>query len=853
MRRLFTYLILSITTFLLVGINFLSVIGGMNTNLEFTSGREMVFRITDKENENFVFENNEDVSDIANTMIERLENSLITKYEVNIEGNDQIRVTVSETSETKYKRIQDYLRFDAEFTLCTTTEVCATNDQMFEGQTARIEYKGQNPFVVFPVNDVTNLKEKIVTEAGGAESTDGELILWAGKLESDSYSESLENPEMAEKILLRFPVSNMWWDLETQTELAYLVSPSKFGSANENNLFDANVVAQANEEAIFYRNLVNAGDLPFTVEFLYSQNIPAAIEPLILLDNILTIANSQTLWAILASTLMMIVVLVIVYRLGSIGMLATSTLSIFLTVLSFVWLNLEFSSAALLGIITVGVLGLLTSVLYLTYVRREIYQGRTFKKSHIEANGKLIPLMLDITVVSLIFGLFIYIFGGNLAQNFAVTLMIGSLTNLVVVFLGNQILYGQLMQTTDLASNPTWLNLQAKLIPNLLKDEKPVYAGRFATRDFASRGRFLAPIAVIGGVLSLAAVLVLTAFNVPVIQPPVSTNPSRLYLEVREFSQFENTVDVDQMIENITVDGETLTLISNSTIQTHEITRRENDIDVVYLIFVAELATEVTDTSTFVFNDGQQTATFNNFNELLEWVISTVYEDDDQVAVFGFYPTTIVTNQPTILDMTIGLLIGLVIVGVYLSIRQGLATGFTSILISGSLGLLTLGIFIASRIASPATLALSLFTLTYLGLLLIMVIFARAKEDLSLIKDRRLTIDDSSLALKKASSQSAAMIFLTALALVYPGLTFFAIGPSALQGLFSALLIGSALAALFITAIIPATFKPFYRLFKGVNAWLTFDWVPSKTNQGKASTSERSNEPQEATYIGIND
>lgn len=852
MRRLFTYLILSITTFLLVGINFLSVIGGINTNLEFTSGREMVFRITDKENEDLVFENADDVTNIANTMIERLENSLVTKYEVNVEGNDQIRVTVSETSETKYKRIQDYLGFDAEFTLCTTTEVCATNEQMFEGQTARIEYKGQNPFVVFPVKDLTYLKEVIVTEAGGAESTDGELLLWAGKLEADSYSESLNNPDMAEKILLRFPVANMWWDQENQTELAFLVSPSKFGSANENNIFEATVVAQANEEAIFYRNLVNAGDLPYTVEFLYSQNIPAAIEPLLLLENILTIANSQTLWALIASTLMMVIVLVIVYRLGSIGILATTTLSIFLTLFSFIWLNLEFSSAALLGIITVGVLGLLTSVLYLTYLRREIYQGRPFKKSHIEANGKLIPLMLDITVVSLIFGLFIYIFAGNLAQNFAVMLMIGSLINLVIVFLGNQVIYGQLMQTTDLVNHPSWLNLQSKLIPNLLKDEKPVYAGRFATRDFTSRGKFLSPIAVIGGVLSLAAVLVLTTVNIPVIQTPVSTNPSRLYLEAKEFSQFETTVDVSNMIDFITVDGEALTL-SNPTIQIHEFTRRENEIDVLYRIFVAQLALDVTDATTFAFDNGQDPViSFTNFNELLEEVINTVYEDD-QVTVVGFYPTTSITNQPTILDMAIGVLLALVLVGVYLSIRQGLATALTSILISGSIALLTLGLFIASRIASPATLALSLFTLTFVSLLLILVIFARAKEDLVLIKDRPITIDDSTLALKKASSQSAAIIFLTGLALVYPGLTFLAIGPGALQGLFSALLLGSALAALFITAMIPATFKPFHRLFKGVNTWLSFDWIPSKTKSGKPSVSERSNEPQEATYIGIND
>jgi hypothetical protein len=53
--------------------------------------------------------------------------------------------------------------------------------------------------------------------------------------------------------------------------------------------------------------------------------------------------------------------------------------------------------------------------------------------------------------------------------------------------------------------------------------------------------------------------------------------------------------------------------------------------------------------------------------------------------------------------------------------------------------------------------------------------------------------------------------------------------------------------------MIPATFKPFHRLFKGVNAWLSFDWIPAKTKAGKSSTSERNNEPQEATYIGIND
>jgi preprotein translocase subunit SecF len=853
MRRLLSYFILSLTTFFLVAFNLLSLLGGLNANLEFTSGREMVFRIEDKENNDFVFANDEDVTIIAETMIDRLENALVTKYDVVVEGFDQIRVTVSETSETKYSRLQNYLSFDADFTLCTTTEVCATNDQMFDGQTARIEYKGQNPFVVFPVKDLTYLKEVLITEAGGAESTDGELLLWAGKLESDTYSEALNDTEMASKIILRLPVNNLWWDADNQTELAFLVSPSKYGSANENNIFDAAVVAQANEEAIFYRNLVNAGDLAYTVEFLYSQNIPASIESLISLDTILSIANSQTLWAFLSAMLMMTLVLFIVYRVGALGILATTTLSVFVTFFTFVWLNLEFSSAALLGLITVGILGLMTSVVYMSYVRREIYQGRSLKKSYLEANAKMLPLMIDMSVVGIVFGLFIYILGGNLSSSFAVILMIGSLMNLVIVFLGNQLLFGQMLQSTTVQQHLNLLNLNTKFIPDLVKDQKPVYFGRFATRDFTSKGTLLSPIAVIGGLLSLTAILVLTTFNVPVVQEPLDTNSNRLYLEVKTFSQFETTADVQSLlIDRIFIDGEALVLATDN-IEIHELSRVENDIDVEYRIFMAELALTITDESVFTFDDGVNASIeFATFNELLEEVINGVYEDD-QVVVYGFYPATAINNQPTVFDITVSALFALLLVGVYLALRKGIAKALTMIWVSGAVGLLTLGIFIATRIPSPATIALSLLTLIYFSVLAILVIFARAKEQQLLITDRALTLDDFTLSLKKASSQSASSIFLTLLALVYLGLTFLAIGPGALQAMFAALLLGGALLALFTTAILPATFKPFYRLFKGFNRSLSFNWLTRRGAKVVQASSKRSNEPQEATFIGIND
>lgn len=852
MRRIWSYFILSFTTLMLIGVNFLSVMGGINTNLEFTSGREMVFRISDKLNEDAAFEDSDAVTSIANSMIDRLENALVTKYEVFVEGNDQIRVTVSETSDTKYTRLQNYLGFDAEFTLCTTTEVCATNEQMFNGQTARIEYKGQNPFVVFSVEDLTYLKEVLITEAGGEESTDGELLLWAGKLEEDSYSESLNNPDIAEKILLRFPVNNLWWDTETKTELAYLVSPSQFGQPNENNIFASTVVAQANEEAIYFRNLFNAGDLAYSVEFLYAQNVPAAVEALLSLDNILSLANSQTLWAMVASMIMMVIVLAIVYRLGAIGIITTTTLSIFATLFTFIALNLEFSSGALIGFLIVGVLGIFTSVMYLTYTRREIYQGRTFKKAHTEANGQLLPFMIDVTVIGLVFGLFLYIFGGNLAQSLAVILMIGSVINAIVVYFGNQILFGQLLQATIISKKLSWLNLKASLIPDVLKNEKPVYVGRFATRDFASKGPLLSPIAMIGGFVTLIAMVSLSALNLPAIALPTQTSNARLYLEAKEFSQFESTADLQVLIDDLFINGESLVL-SEDTIQVHDLTRRENDITVEYRIFVAELAIETLDGVTFSFNNGvDPVLEGNNFNDLLEEVITLVYEDD-QVTMVGFYPGKTLTNQPTVMDMTLGALLAMTLVTVYLLIRHGIAKALTTTLISAALGLLTLGIFVATRIPSPSTITLSIVVIGYVSMMSILSIFMRAKELQGNQKDRPSSIDDFTLSLKKGSSQLAAPIFLTVLALVYPGLTYLALGPGALQALFAAILLGSAMVALFTTAIIPAVFKPIYQLLGGLNQALSFDWLPKRKTKTKTEETTRSTEPQEATYIGIND
>lgn len=855
MRRLISYLSLSFTAFLLIGFNVLSVVGGLNANLEFTSGQELVFRIADKNTEETVFEDNEAVTKVANTMISRLESALVTKYDVFTEGNNQVRVTVSESSETKYKRLENYLGFDADFTLCTKAEICATNEQMFDGQTARIEYRGQNPFVVIPVKDPTYLKEVLVKEAeasnpgqSGEGSGDGELLLWAGKVEEDNYDASLQNPEMQSKIVLRFTTGNMWWDNETTNELAAGISPSKYGSPNANNIFEAAAVSQANEEAIYYRNLFNATALDVKVEFLYSTPVAPSVEPILNLDQVLTLTLGQTFFATLIAAIISIVVLFVLYRLAALSMVTTTAVSLFVATFAFIWLKLEFSSAALLALFTIAALGIFTGSVLMTTFRREVYAGRSIKKALIEANGQIFPLVFDVTVVALIFGLFAYLFGGNLVRNFSVLLMIGSLANFIFVYLGNRLLLGFLFNDFFIQQNLPLIQLDAKLIPNLVNDEKPVYFGRFAARDFTAKGTLISPIAFVGALLSLIALIGLTTLDIPVIQPVANQAGSRLYVEVKDFSQFDTTADVEEKILSmILVDGEPLAF-DESSMSVFEFSRREDDLNIDYRLYVTTVDVRVDEETLFVFTGDNFES--NSFDTLLEHIVYGFYEDE-QVALISFNQGEQLTNQPTVSEIAFGALIALLFVGVYLVFRTSLPTALATLLVAGSTALVTLGLFIVTRIPSSSILALSLLLVSFVATILVLAIFARTKTLIATIKDRKIMMDDYTLAIKKATSQSASFIFVTLLTLLYPSLTFLGIGPSPLQGLFASVLVGVAFTALFVTGIVPISFKPFYQLFKGVNILFT---LPVRKNSKRASLAPtRSNEPQESTFIGIND
>ena len=111
MRRLWAYIIIAFTSIVAMGTTFPTIFKGMRSNIEYQDGRELVFRISDKEDEELELpEDGSAVDNIAAVMEERLEGFGISRYEIAKEGVDTVKVTFSASNADLYSKAQALLK-----------------------------------------------------------------------------------------------------------------------------------------------------------------------------------------------------------------------------------------------------------------------------------------------------------------------------------------------------------------------------------------------------------------------------------------------------------------------------------------------------------------------------------------------------------------------------------------------------------------------------------------------------------------------------------------------------------------------------------------------------------------------
>jgi len=536
MRRLYSYILLAITSLLLVGTTFSLAVKRTDSNIEYSQGRELVFRLSEKDEEGHAELNSvEDAKAIADVMAERLELSNVSRYKIDIEGKETIKLTVG--SDVNYQNLVEFMCFDGSFAIATSNSehlhesVQAFGEDGFlvdaDGNRLSKAYLttagGAYPQVVLPINTESSQYKLIYDWAkeegkaekestGSSEEGEGEsyyyLYLWYHyNSEECTYTEYKSNEHgFASRMLMKFPIFDNPEQqyLNGENELYWTFNIGEGSTSEKESAFT---------NARFLVNLLNADVLDFDVTAISTSNYTSAwYESLISYEtNIAQVKMSRTLLSTLCAIIVVSLLLVIYFRLAALAIASMSIASVYAGYWAMIGLGATFNTFTIFGLILVAIASLASGIVLMSKIKNECYRGRSLKKANTEGSKKALLPILDINIVAIIIGVFCYIFGGALIRSFAAVTVIGGLASLLLNILGTRGLVWLLTNTTGLQGKYGVIGVDSSKVPNILKEEKQNYFGPYEGKDFTKKKK---PASIIALALLVASTACIVTFGI---------------------------------------------------------------------------------------------------------------------------------------------------------------------------------------------------------------------------------------------------------------------------------------------------------------------------------------------------
>lgn len=878
----------------------------MDTDVSYGNSKALYFKISDKDSthngvlpENYIQQNDgyDAVDSVAEEIETRLEN-----WDVNAEvdkvGYDTIKVTVraATNEDTEYGYLEDYLSFsgqDITIGVGAPTEEIQKNapshssysdNRMFEGYTAEIEYVNNVPVVTIEVNEQGEngeLNELIKfcsdnsTEANSEESTEASVcyvVLWNHFQEGDNYidatntSASDYDPNMSKRLIFGEAAANAWY-VDTSNEnnnyTKFQLIPNSAAISNGN--FDSSKAGAAYKAALYYCSILNASEYNYDVTFDYSTDVTATIDSIVSPNDWhLSVYMGPTMIACIVALAVAAIVLALFYRLGALGIMSNTIISIELGILIFSYFSAQFGIGALVGFMLGGLVTIFGGVYYYNKIKEELYKGRSLKKAESEAGKKSVWPILDAGIIAIVIGLCIYGFipgaVGKLGLSLIWTAAFGTVLNLV---LGR-------FQGWMLANDPDSEKKLGKIyfvdekkIPDLLKEEKQQYFGTYAEKDFTKHKKIWG---IGGGALLLASIIGLTIFAnldsgiLNYAGAYENTTSINVEYRVESTSQATKTMatldDVHSaLLDLIEYDGKTLSnyVTSDITLETTTVSINDDSEIKTYTVYHFDVPLNV------YFNPETQynftvngTAQNDYLNSALETAIS--YNADADAITASGNRVTYQAGTPEMGVIYASLGVAAASLFIYFWLRFRLARALPATLFALGNSVLIAGFFALTRI--PVTPVVTIAVLSAFILFEFLAIFLLNKEK-ELINDSRekdktsLEFRNAQLSLANSQSAGDGIIFaLLALGMILP---FVGIAPSAYRPIF----LGVAISIVFALAIVLILTTPTsIALSKGVaylKAQISDAWKNRPQTKKNSQQKKRSGEPEEATFIGIND
>ncbi len=878
-----------------MGASFNNIVKQTTSNIEYSDGKEMVFRISDKDSGVDLEEKDADGNVpselIANSMIKRLDSLSITNYEVSTESYDTVKVTLKQDTDENYENVKKLMAFDGSLALSSKLDDFRVNkdeNEKFITGNAFLETKNDYPSVNIPVGDhfkelydiVKKYKEDNNTEAAES-STSGEgedaqttytynLYLWHDYEDGNTFSQTQSGNEdydekVAEKIFMNFDIAELEKLEEDGKEINNLTAFVNVQDANNNQKYEASEVRKAFDTARFYVSLINCGSLDYKVTFLYENSVNAITEQLVSTDGHLL--WTSTLRATIVCVIILCLLLAVFYRLST---LATATLtlgSVFAGIGSLIWFTAEFNAAGLIALCAVAIVSLVSSVIYLTKLKEEAYRGRSLKKANSEASKKSLLPIVDVNVLLIIVGIFCYVLGGSLMRSFAIISVIGGIASLVLNTIVLKLLMWLATNTTKLQGKYEVFGIDSKNVPNLLKEEKQTYYGNYANKDFTKKRKLVGIFASILFVAGLTGMIVFGSLNKGVVYNNGGTiQNSEIFVETNS----EHTLITEQAIRDILAntytyekDEKKSTSLEKQISDILYKTREDVDEDkqtVYYSYYVIKLNSKINDDKYNAYyitldSEGKETSrTYSSKEEggISALINSQVFAIDEQVSTSLKAVDVKSVQQPEFAPVMYATLVGIAVASFYLLLRYRLSRGLASFVVTSLVTGIVAGFFAYTRLA-VTNYAVIVIPVVALFTLVTTVLYLNKEREMVLEdKNKDNSFENREAIMIKSTSLAYSSALLVSILAIYIGINFFGFGAANNAWLFLVLIVGIFAALFFVTNLLGPVGQFFYKLFSKVNIEKFTNKFKGKKKK-KVVNTPRSAEPEERIFIGIND
>ena len=186
----------------------------------------------------------------------------------------------------------------------------------------------------------------------------------------------------------------------------------------------------------------------------------------------------------------------------------------------------------------------------------------------------------------------------------------------------------------------------------------------------------------------------------------------------------------------------------------------------------------------------------------------------------------------------------------YLALRYSFSRGLAGFVISGGATLISYGLLVLFRIQTSAITSIVMPIAMLIALFGAIMYFEKEKEMLA--DNKNATDEERKEIVKKATSLSAAPLFITSILLAYLAIDYFGFGNKSFSIIFAGMLLSIVIAALFVTTLLGSLSEGFRNKFKNIKL-PTIKIDRNKKQRIKMQNKPKTSEPEETIFIGIND